>query len=121
MSFGAALAGFAGGAASTYAKKQQNEYEDAKLKALVSGGTMPERPKSLGAQLVDKVKENLPTFGYDGGKSNPSKTPDVATASVLKAEPPKSSDADYSEAFNDESVVSSDPVAYQSVYGRGLV
>ena len=121
MSLGAALAGFAGGAASTYAKKQQNEYEDAKLKAIVSGGAMPERPKSLGAQLVDKVKENLPTFGYDGNTSNYAKTPDATSASVLKAEPQKSSESEYSEAFNDESVVSSDPVAYQNVYERGLV
>ena len=121
MSLGAALIGFAGGAANAYAKKQQNEYDDAKLKAIVSGGEMPEKPKSLGSQLVDKVKEHLPTMGFDGNKSNYAKTPNVSKNSAGTAELPKSSDAEYSEAFNDDSIVGNDPVAYQNVYGRGRV
>ena len=116
-----ALVGIATGAASAYANKQNEEYKDAKLKAIMSGGAMPEKPKSLGSQLVDKVKENLPTFGYDGSKSIPAKTADASNNSAGTAELPKSSDAEFSDAFHDESVVSSDPVAYQSVYGRGLV
>lgn len=121
MSLGAALVGFAGGAASAYAKKQQNEYEDAKLKAIVSGGAMPERPKSLGSQLVDKVKEHLPSMGFDGNKSNYAKTSDASKNSAVPAELPKSGDEQYSEAFNDDSIVGSDPVAYQNVYGKGRI
>jgi hypothetical protein len=119
MSLGALLLGAAGGYANTHAAKQQSEYKDAKLQALIKGEPMPQAPKSLGSQLVDKVKDALPTFGYDGNKSNYAKTPDVATASVLKAKPPQSSDAEYSEAFNDDSTVSSEPTTFQNSYGKG--
>jgi hypothetical protein len=138
MSGLAAILGAVGGYASTTAAKQQSEYKDAKLKAIMSGGEMPEAPKSLGSQLVGKIKEALPTFGYDGAKSSdeaakPSsltkatetataiKTQPVATAAVQPVVAQKTTDEEYGEAFKDESIVSDKPETYQNIYGQGRV
>jgi len=126
MSGLAAILGAVGGYASTTAAKQQSEYKDAKLKAIMSGGEMPEAPKSLGSQLVGKIKDALPTFGYDGAKSSDeaakpsSLTKATETATAIKTAQ-KTTDEEYGEAFKDESIVSDKPETYQNIYGQGRV
>lgn len=117
------LLGAAGGYANAYAAKQQNDYKDAKLKAMLKGEPMPEAPKSLGSQLVDKVKDALPTFGSNVSPIAPSSSAVPAehqkVSSVVTEELKPETDA-HTDAWND-SVVSDKPDVYQNIYGKGRV
>lgn len=145
MSGLAAIIGAVSGYASATSAKQQSEYKDARLESIMSGGKipMPEAPKSLGSQLVGKVKDAFSATGNDGNSKEPSATKAVtstpaekpaatpaATPVTMPAIQPvaaastpeiKPDNTDFKEAFADDSIVSSDPVAYQNIYGRGRV
>jgi hypothetical protein len=123
MSLGALLLGAAGGYANSYAAKQQSEYKDAKMKALQKGEPMPEPPKSLGSQLADKVKDALPTLGYDSSKAEygKSKKPDAATTMQSVITKPIVKSEEYEQAWNDEDSVSSEPKTFKNVYDKGAV
>ncbi len=116
MSGLAAIVGAVSGYANAKNAQQNEDYKDARLKSIMSGGKipMPEKPKSLGSQLMDKVKDNLPTFGYDGNTSNYAKTPDDSNSSSEPVEL-KMSDADeFGKHFNSDSTGSDTPEPFKS-------
>jgi hypothetical protein len=109
------------GAAGSYAgakNTQQNEdYKDAKLKAIMSGGAMPEKPKSLGSQLVGKIKDAMPTFGYDSNAASSDGLPadKTSTSNSVTGNGVADSEANYRGHF-DGDTVSDQPTTYKNIY-----
>ena len=112
-----ALLGAAAGYAGAKNTQQNEDYKDAKLKAIVSGGAMPEKPKSLGSQLMDKVKGSLPTFGYDGNAASSTELPadKTSTTKSVTGNGVADSEVNYGSHF-DEDTVSDQPAVYKNIY-----